>query len=136
MDAATDADDTTPVQRQLDAYNARDIDAFMACWAATARYCEFPARLLAERHAAIRARHVERFREPHLHGRLVRRIAAAGLVIDQEIVTRDFPDGIGEVDAVAIYRVEDGLIAEAWFRLGPPRPGAPSRDAQTMMPKP
>jgi len=36
-----------PVQRQLDAYNARDIDAFMKWWADDCLYYEFPGRLLA-----------------------------------------------------------------------------------------
>ena len=34
------------VQQQLDAYNARDIDAFMACWADDAQYYEHPDTLL------------------------------------------------------------------------------------------
>ena len=36
-----------PVQQQLDAYNARDIDAFMQWWSDDCEYYEFPARLLA-----------------------------------------------------------------------------------------
>ena len=111
-----------PVQRQLEAYNARDIDAFMRWWADDCRYHEFPGRLLATGAAEIRERHVVRFREPDLHGRLVNRIAVGDVVVDQEIVTRTFPDGPGEVDVVAIYQVTDGRIAGAWFRMGPPRP--------------
>jgi hypothetical protein len=38
---------TTPVQRQLEAYNAHDIDAFMQWWAEDYQYYEFPSRLLA-----------------------------------------------------------------------------------------
>jgi hypothetical protein len=34
------------VQRQLDAYNVRDIDGFMAMWASDAQYFEHPAKLL------------------------------------------------------------------------------------------
>lgn len=50
------------VQQQLDAYNARDIDAFMACWADDAQYYEHPDTLLASGKAAIRERHLVRFR--------------------------------------------------------------------------
>ena len=110
-----------PVQRQLDAYNARDIERFMQCWAEDCEYYAFPAELLAQGAAAVRARHLERFQEPNLHGALIRRIVAAGLVIDHETVTRTFAEGPGEVDVVAIYQVERGLIAKAWFRMGPPR---------------
>ncbi len=110
----------TAVQGQLDAYNARDIDAFMACWADDCEYYEFPDRLLAKGLTEVRDRHVARFKEPNLHGRLVKRIAA-NLVVDQEVVTRTFPNGPGEVDVVAIYEVESGRIAKAWFKMGPPR---------------
>jgi hypothetical protein len=41
-------------------------------------------------------------------------------VIDQEIVTRTFPEGTGHIDVIAIYEVEDGKIAKAWFIWGSP----------------
>jgi hypothetical protein len=109
------------VQRQLDAYNARDLDAFLACWADDCQYYEFPSRLLASGAAEVRERHRVRFQEPNLFGRLINRIAVCNLVVDQETVTRTFADGPGEVDVVAIYEVEDGRIAKAWFRMGVPR---------------
>jgi N-acetylglutamate synthase-like GNAT family acetyltransferase len=121
MDASSTADIEQPVQRQLDAYNARDIDAFMSGWSEDCRYYEFPDRLLARGAAEIRARHLARFQEPNLHGQLIRRIVVANLVVDQEIVTRSFPDGPGEVDVVAIYEIVAGKIANAWFRMGAPR---------------
>jgi len=110
-----------PVQKQLEAYNARDIEAFMRSWADDCQYYEFPSRLLASGAAEIRDRHIARFKEPNLHGTLVKRIAVANVVVDQETVTRTFSDGPGEVDVVAIYEVEDGKIAKAWFKMGPPR---------------
>src|SRR5580693_760806 len=58
------------VARQLDAYNARDIDAFMAAWREDAEYFEHPDRLLARGAAEIRIRHEIRFKEPDLHGKL------------------------------------------------------------------
>ena len=112
------------VQGQLDAYNARDIDAFMKWWAEDCRYYEFPNRLLARGVADVRERHIARFTELNLHGRLLNRIAVANVVVDQEVVTRTFPDGPGEVDVVAIYEVVGGQITNAWFRMGPPRRGS------------
>jgi hypothetical protein len=108
------------VRRQLEAYNARDIDAFMSCWADDAQVFAFPADLLANGAAEIRARHVARFREPNLFGRLVARMAVGTLVVDHEVVTRTFPEGSGTVDVIAIYEVENGRIAKAWFRMGAP----------------
>ena len=109
------------VQGQLDAYNARDIVAFMRFWADDCQYFAFPDQLLAAGAAAIRDRHLVRFQEPDLYGRLIKRIDMGELVVDQEIVTRNFPDGVGEVDVVAIYEVRDGQIVRAWFKLGEPR---------------
>ncbi|WP_268995441.1 hypothetical protein [Microvirga roseola] len=31
-----------------------------------------------------------------------------------------FPEGQGRVDVIAIYEVEDGRIAKAWFKTGAP----------------
>ncbi len=121
MDTSNDANTELPVRKQLEAYNARDIEAFMQWWADDCQYYEFPSRLLASGAAEIRARHVARFKEPNLHGALVKRITVANVVVDQETVTRTFPDGPGEVDVVAIYEVEGGRIAKAWFKMGPPR---------------
>ena len=109
------------VQQQLDAYNARDIDAFMRWWAEDCCYYGFPDQLLANGTAEIRERHLIRFREPNLHGRLITRLSVNNLVIDQEVVTRSFPEGPGEVDVIAIYEVERGKISKAWFKMGKPR---------------
>ena len=109
------------VQGQLDAYNARDIDGFMRFWADDCQYFAFPDQLLAEGAAAIRERHVLRFQEQALFGKLIKRIDMGELVVDHEIVTRNFPDGVGEVDVVAIYEVRGDKIVRAWFKQGAPR---------------
>ena len=108
------------VRRQLDAYNARDIDVFMTVWADDARYYLFPSTLLASGAPAIRARHVERFKEPNLFGRLLSRVAVDNIVVDHESVTRSFPDGPGTVEVIAIYEVVEGKIVNAWFKQGQP----------------
>jgi hypothetical protein len=108
------------VARQLDAYNARDIDAFMAAWRDDAEYFEHPDKLLARGAVEIRARHEIRFKEPDLYGKLIARISVGDLVVDREVVTRNFPEGRGTVDVIAIYQIADGKIARAWFKLGAP----------------
>ncbi|KIP99740.1 steroid delta-isomerase [Agrobacterium tumefaciens] len=110
-----------PVQMQLEAYNARDIDAFMPWWAGDCHYYLFPDMLLAKTADEIRERHVERFKEPNLHGRLLHRMVLGNTVIDHETVTRTFPDGPGELDVICIYEISDGKIAKAWFKIGTPR---------------
>ena len=108
----------TIVQRQLDAYNARDIDALMAVYAGDALQFEHPSKLLASGSAEIRARFAARFKEPDLRAVLLHRIVAGNVVIDHERVTRTFPEGTGRIELVAIYEVQDGRIAKAWFISG------------------
>jgi hypothetical protein len=107
------------VQMQLDAYNARDIEKFMAAWADDAQYFEHPSTLLASGSVQIRERHLARFKEPNLHGLLIKRMVAGNKVVDQERVTRTFPEGAGQIHVIAIYEVEGGRIAKAWFIMGP-----------------
>ena len=108
------------VQGQLDAYNARDIDAFMSHWADDAQYFAHPAELLASGAARIRERHLARFMEANLHGQLLHRMAVGNLVVDHELVSRTFPEGQGRVEVIAIYEVDGGKIAKAWFKIGKP----------------
>jgi hypothetical protein len=62
--SSNDTETELPVQKQLEAYNARDIDAFMQWWADDCQYYEFPSRLLANGAVEIRERHVARFKNP------------------------------------------------------------------------
>lgn len=109
------------VQRQLDAYNARDIDALIATYAPDARQYAHPGTLLATGHAELRARLAPRLQEPNLHARLLQRAVMGNLVIDHEEVTRTFPEGPGKVALVAIYEVVDGLIVSQSAQVGTPQ---------------
>jgi hypothetical protein len=106
------------VQRQLDAYNARDLAALLAIYADDAAMFEHPAKLLARGSAALRERFVARFQEPNLHARLLKRIVMGNTVIDHERVTRTFPEGAGTMELVMIYEVKKGRIATAWSIAG------------------
>jgi hypothetical protein len=103
----------TVVQRQLDAYNARDLDALLASYAADARMVQHPGTLVATGTAEMRARMAPRLAEPNLHARLLQRVVMGNIVVDHEEVTRTFPAGPGRVDMVAIYEVVGGKIESA-----------------------
>ena len=106
------------VQRQLDAYNAKDVDALLATYAEDAQHFEYPSTLLASGATQLRERFITRFNEPNLHARLIKRIVMGEVVIDQEEVTRTFPEGTGRLDLVAMYEVRNGRIAAARFITG------------------
>lgn len=106
------------IQRQLDAYNARDLDALIATYAADAQLFEHPATLLASGSAAVRERMAVRLQEPNLHAKLLSRIVMGNRVVDHERVTRTFPEGPGQMEMLMIYEVEEGRIARAWVMAG------------------
>lgn len=106
------------VQRQLDAYNAHDLDAWLSTYAMDAQQFEHPSILLASGHAEIRLRAEPRFAEPNLHAQLLKRVVIGEMVIDQEIVIRSFPEGPGRIELTCIYQVRVGKIVTASFVFG------------------
>ncbi len=107
------------VQRQLDAFNARDIDTLVGIYAAEAQMFEHPSKLLAAGAEALRERFTARLQEPDLHAQLRNRMVMGNMVVDHEQVTRTFPEGKGTVELVMIYEVQKGRIAKAWIIPGP-----------------
>ena len=101
----------TVVQRQLDAYNARDLEAYLAVFAEDAQAFELgnPEPTMHGK-AAIRARYADLFaRSPNLHAKLINRVAYARAVVDHERIEGRM--GAAQVyEMIAIYEVEDGLI--------------------------
>jgi hypothetical protein len=106
------------VQRQLDAYNARDVEALLATYAEDAQQFEYPATLLATGRTEMRKRFVTRFAEPNLHATLLHRIVLGHVVIDHERIARTFPEGAGTIELIATYEVRDGSIVRATFLSG------------------
>ena len=109
------------VQQQLDAYNAKDIEALLATYAPDAQQYSLHGELLAQGHAQMRPRFLARFAEPDLHARLLSRIVMGHIVTDHELITRNFPEGRGTVEMLCIYEVADGLIQKASFAIGEKR---------------
>ena len=111
-DARTPAE---AAQRQLDAYNARDIDAFLAAYAPDCVVRAFPSgEVMFDGVEAMRARYGALFEgHPDLHAKLLSRVEHEAFAIDHEHVV-----GMREgevVYAVALYEVRAGLIQNVWF---------------------
>lgn len=109
---------TAVVQAQLDAFNARDIDGLMAAYAPDAEQYQLHGDLLARGHEGMRPRYLLRFQEPDLHARLISRTVMDNVVVDFEIITRNFPEGIGTIEMLCVYEVKDGRIQKASFASG------------------
>ncbi|WP_337879369.1 nuclear transport factor 2 family protein [Rheinheimera sp.] len=109
------------IQRQLEAYNAKDIDAWLATYAKDARQFHLHGECFAAGHEQMRQRMQIRFQEPDLHARLVSRLVMGNLVVDQERITRNVAEGKAEVDMLCIYEIKDGLIQTASFAATEPK---------------
>ena len=75
------------VQCQLEAYNARDLQAWLATYADTAQQFEYPDRLLASGRVQIAERAASRFQEPNLHARLLQRTLMGAMVVDRRCLS-------------------------------------------------
>jgi len=111
--AQTTTDPATIVQLQLDAYNARDIDAFMDLFSEDCKILEFPGeKVLADGHVATRALYQGLFDgSPNLHSELVTRTVLGTKVIDHERITGRA--GADVVELAVIFEVIDGKITSA-----------------------
>lgn len=106
----------TPValaQRQLNAYNARNIEAFLEPYADDVEIFDFPDKPALKGKEAMRKRYAEMFAKfPDLHCELKSRIVQGDVVIDKESIS-----GIGanKIEATAIYQIQQGKIAKVYF---------------------
>ncbi|MET3108341.1 hypothetical protein AAKU58_003183 [Oxalobacteraceae bacterium GrIS 1.18] len=109
------------IQRQLNAYNSKDVEGWLGTYAHDAEQYSLHGERLAQGHAEMRSRITSRFLEPDLHAKLVSRTVMNNIVVDLEIITRNFQDGLGTVEMLCIYEVIDGLIQKASFAIGQPK---------------
>ena len=103
------------VQRQLDAYNQRDITAFAPCFTTDVEAYELQSNtLIFKGRKALKERYSSMFDvSPELKCTLLSRIVEGDITIDHESVSgmRDNE----AVRAVAIYHVTANGIDKVWF---------------------
>jgi len=102
------------VQQQLDAYNAHDLERFVAVYDENVRIYRPPAAepSMVGRAALEQFHGTQRFNLPRLHAELVRRIVAGNKVVDHERVT-----GLTEqpFEVAVVYEVLKGKITAVWY---------------------
>ena len=101
------------VERQLEAYNARDLARFLAEYAEDIRTYRPPAvePVLSGKQAFADFYATQRFNRPGLHAQILGRMVLGNKVIDHERITgvRDEP-----FEVAVAYEVVDGLIRATW----------------------
>lgn len=108
-----------PVEGQLIAYNARDVDAFIANYTADCVIEDGEGNRLMAGHAEMRERYRALFDgSPNLHCTVVHRTRVGEYVFDEESITGRLPGTQPQVRrAMAIYRIDaaSGLICHVRF---------------------
>jgi len=103
-------------QRQLEAYNQRDLKAFCDCYHPEVHVMNLISNEVhCTNKIQLEASYQELFSSsPKLHCELKSRIVLDTTIIDEEWVSGSsrYPKG---VHAVAIYGFRDGLIDRVWF---------------------
>lgn len=100
-------------QQQLNAYNAHDLEAFLAPYADDVEIYFFPDKLQMKGKEKMRNAYQFITKTPGLYCRLVNRIIEGNMVIDQEEVW-----GFGKepVHAIAMYVIQEGKIKKVYFK--------------------
>ncbi|MES2748347.1 MAG: amidohydrolase family protein [Bacteroidota bacterium] len=99
-------------QRQLNAYNLRNIEAFLEPYADDVEFYAYPDKLFYKGKEMMRTRYAKFFEStPNLHCELLGRIVQGNIVIDKERV--QVANGIQE--ATAIYHIENNKIKKVYF---------------------
>ncbi|MBT8301494.1 MAG: nuclear transport factor 2 family protein [Maribacter sp.] len=111
-------DDTTAenpkpiVQKQVDAYNDRNMEAFLSTYSDDVKVFDFPDKPRFEGKDQMRERYQSFFTDtPDLHCQIKTRMVIANKVIDEEFITANG----NNFSAVAIYEVENGKIVKVTF---------------------
>jgi uncharacterized protein (TIGR02246 family) len=106
------SDVTGVVDAQVDAYFARDLERFVACYASDVVITNAAGEVLATGHDGLREMYGGLFENsPHLAGRIVNRSVVGNFVADhEEIDGFNLPGMPTSVEAIAVYEVTEGKI--------------------------
>ena len=105
----------TPIElanEQLEAYNARDIEAFLIPYSDSVEVFDGSGDLLYRGKETMRSQYAGMFeRTPNLNCNLLNRISVGGTVIEHEEVTF----GDRKIYAIVMYKVAENKIQEVHF---------------------
>ena len=100
------------IDKQLEVYNNRDIDAFATTYSNDIKLYSYPFNLLSEGQEAIQKQYGSFFKQtPDLNAQIMNRIVLGNKVIDKEKVTANG----NTFYAIAIYEVNDEKISKVTF---------------------
>lgn len=102
-------------QIQLNAYNSKNLGAFLSVYDKDVEVYKFPDSLLYKGIDKMKEGYTNFFaKSGSLYCKLLNRIVDGNIVIDRELVRTDIP-GRNTINATAIYEIKGGLIKKVWF---------------------
>lgn len=112
------AQDTTDIaiiaQKQMEAYNSRDIEAYASLFSDDVKVYDFPKKLRYEGKDKLIERYGEFFQKtPELYSYIEKRIVTDNKIIDQEKVI--YTKGGTPKEFVVMYVVENQKIVEVYY---------------------
>ena len=112
FDTEVDFDPEAIVDKQLEAYNNRDIDAFIATYSEDITLYNYPNTLTSSGHEGLRKGYTHFFQStPDLHCEIKNRIVIGNVVIDEEYITMNDT----HFSAIAVYEVGTNKIERVTF---------------------
>lgn len=107
------SDATDVIDAQLDAYFARDLERFVACYMPDVLITSASGEVLAEGHDGVRQMYGGLFENsPQLRGQVVNRMALGNFVVDHEKIEGfNLPGMPTSIEAIAAYQVADEKIS-------------------------
>jgi len=102
------------IQKQVDAYNAHDLDAFVACYGEAIEFRTMDGKVGPEKGLPpLRKGYEDLFKRfPNLKVKILKRISQGAFVIDQEEAKGMDTEPI---TVTAIYETAAGKIIRVWF---------------------
>ena len=103
------------VERQLNAYNQHNLEAFLEPYADDVEIYDFPNSLSVKGKTEMQKQYTFLSKVPNLHCEIKQRIIQGNTIIDKESVT-----GFGNkpIEATAIYVIENNKIKKVYFVTG------------------
>jgi len=102
------------VQRQIELFNAHDLDGFLALFAEGVEVAELPGTAAPSGKARLRELYAERFQaNPDLHASAEAQLVSGSFVIQKERI-KGRAERKDALEVVVIYQVKAGKIVRMW----------------------
>lgn len=113
------------VQASVDAYNAHDVEAYVACFAPAATFGHLGGRILLDSREAMNGFYAMQFSErPNIQCSVKQRSVMGPFVVDLQALSGE---GMPAMEAMVVHEIREERIVKVWYSPisgGPPNHGS------------